>query len=81
MDTSRLAPVVALTAGLALWTPQGLAAEAERTTDAWSWTVLFLMAMPYATLAGCLGWFVYRYTRSQRTGRAGSMSSKKENAR
>ena len=43
-------------------------AETERIAEAFNWTVVFLMAMPYATLAGCLGWIVYRYTRSRRAG-------------
>jgi hypothetical protein len=56
---------VAATA-LAPWTQQALAAERERIVDAFNWTVVFLMAMPYATLACCAGWIVYRYTRSHR---------------
>jgi heme/copper-type cytochrome/quinol oxidase subunit 2 len=56
---------VAATA-LATWTPQALAAESERIVEAFNWTVVFLMAMPYATVACCAGWIVYRYTRSHR---------------
>jgi cytochrome bd-type quinol oxidase subunit 1 len=56
---------VAATA-LATWTQQALAAESERIVEAFNWTVVFLMAMPYATLACCAGWIVYRYTRSPR---------------
>lgn len=41
--------------------------ETERIAEAFNWTVVFLMAMPYLTLAGCLGWIVYRYTRAQKT--------------
>ncbi|MDE0212966.1 MAG: hypothetical protein OXN22_02680 [Deltaproteobacteria bacterium] len=41
--------------------------ETERIADAFNWTVVFLMAMPYLTLAGCLGWIIYRYTRAQKT--------------
>ncbi len=48
------------------WPQQALAAESERMVDAFNWTVVFLMAMPYATLACCVGWIVYRYTRFQR---------------
>lgn len=53
-------------AGPALWTRPALAAESERIAEALNWTVVFLMAMPYATLAGCAGWIVYRYTRAHR---------------
>ncbi len=53
-------------AGVAPWTGQGFAAETERIAEAFNWTVVFLMAMPYATLACCLGWIVYRYTRAHR---------------
>ena len=45
---------------------QGLAAETERIAEALDWTVVFLMAMPYATVAGCVGWIIYRYTRAHR---------------
>ena len=48
------------------WPRQALAAESERMVEAFNWTVVFLMAMPYATLACCVGWIVYRYTRSHR---------------
>lgn len=57
--------------GLAPWTQPGLAAETERMVEAFNWTVVFLMAMPYATLAGCVGWIVYRYTRAHREREAG----------
>lgn len=45
---------------------QGLAAETQRIAEALDWTVVFLMAMPYATAAGCVGWIIYRYTRAHR---------------
>lgn len=41
--------------------------ETERIAEAFNWTVVFLMAMPYLTLAGCLGWIVYRHARAQKT--------------
>ena len=47
-------------------TPQGFAAETERIAEAFNWTVVFLMAMPYATMACCVGWIIYRYTRAHR---------------
>ncbi len=40
--------------------------ETERIAEAFNWTVVFLMAMPYLTLAGCLGWIFYRRTRAQK---------------
>ncbi len=48
------------------WPQHALAAESERIVEAFNWTVVFLIAMPYATLACCVGWIVYRYTRSHR---------------
>ena len=39
--------------------------------EAFNWTVVFLMAMPYATLAGCVGWIIYRYARAHRTREGG----------
>ena len=48
------------------WTRQGFTAETERMVEALNWTVVFLMAMPYVTVAGCVGWLVYRYTRAHR---------------
>lgn len=46
-------------------------AETERIVEAFNWTVVFLMAMPYATLAGCVGWIIYRYARAHRTREGG----------
>lgn len=43
-----------------------LGAEDERIVEALSWTVVFLMAMPYVILAGVAGWIFYHYTRSSR---------------
>ena len=62
----------AMTMGL---TREGLAAETERMVEAFNWTVVFLMAMPYATVACCVGWLVYRYTRAHRAreGRQGRL--------
>ena len=61
----------AMSTGLAPWTREGLAAETERMVEAFNWTVVFLMAMPYATVAGCVGWLVYRYTRAHRAREGG----------
>lgn len=44
----------------------GFTAETERMVEAFNWTVVFLMAMPYLTMACCVGWLVYRYTRAHR---------------
>ncbi len=65
----------AMSMGLAPWTREGLAAETERMVEALNWTVVFLMAMPYATVACCVGWLVYRYTRAHRAreGRQGGL--------
>ena len=65
----------AMTTGLAPWTREGLAAETERMVEAFNWTVVFLMAMPYVTMACCVGWLVYRYTRAHRAreGRQGRL--------
>ena len=66
------------------WVQEAFAAESERIVEAFNWTVVFLMAMPYATLACCAGWIVYRYTRSAGragTNRRGFMLLKKENVR
>ena len=48
------------------WIRPGFTAETERMVEAFNWTVVFLMAMPYATMACCVGWLVYRYTRAHR---------------
>ena len=40
--------------------------ESERIVEAFNWTVVFLMAMPYVILGGVAGWIFYRYTRSSR---------------
>jgi len=47
-------------------------AAGERLTDAFNWSVLFLMAMPYAILASVGGYLFYSYRRaSKRSGDAG----------
>lgn len=55
------------------WTRQGFTAETERMVEAFNWTVVFLMAMPYATVACCVGWLIYRYTRAHREGTQGRL--------
>ena len=64
--TWAMGTVGAVATGAGPWPRQALAAESERMVEAFNWTVVFLMAMPYATLACCVGWIVYRYTRSHR---------------
>jgi len=39
-------------------------AENEHITEAFNWTVVFLMAMPYVIIGGVAGWIFYQYTRS-----------------
>lgn len=65
----------ALSARLMVWIGFGyalfgacavLGAENERIVEAFNWTVVFLMAMPYVILATVAGWIFYRYTRSSR---------------
>ncbi len=70
--------------GFAPWPRPGFTAETERVVEAFNWTVVFLMAMPYATLACCVGWIVYRYTRAHKARedrQARLHIVKKENAR
>ena len=42
----------------------------DPVTDAFNWSVLFLMAMPYAVVGSIAGWLFYQYRRA-RTGKAG----------
>jgi hypothetical protein len=42
----------------------------ERLMDAINWSVVFMMAMPYAVLFSVLGFFVYAYRRAAKTARA-----------
>ena len=60
------APAAVAATGVVPSARQGLAAETERIAEALNWTVVFLMAMPYATVAGCVGWIIYRYTRAHK---------------
>ena len=39
-------------------------AGGERLTDAFNWSVIFLMAMPYTILFSIVGFFVYAYRRA-----------------
>jgi hypothetical protein len=41
-------------------------AAGDRLTDAFNWSVLFLMAMPYAILVSVAGFFFYSYRRAAR---------------
>jgi hypothetical protein len=39
-------------------------AAGDRLTDAFNWSVLFLMAMPYSILAAVAGFFYYNHRRA-----------------
>ncbi|HEY3302475.1 MAG TPA: hypothetical protein VGL70_02945 [Candidatus Binatia bacterium] len=39
-------------------------AAGDRLTDAFNWSVLFLMAMPYTILVSVAGFFFYSYRRA-----------------
>ena len=39
-------------------------ATGDRLTDAFNWSVLFLMAMPYTILFSVIGFFFYSYRRA-----------------
>jgi cbb3-type cytochrome oxidase subunit 3 len=45
-------------------------AGGEKLLDAFNWSVLFLMAMPYTILFGVIGFFVYAYRRAAKKQRA-----------
>jgi len=47
-------------------THSAFGAENERIVEAFNWTVVFLMGMPYVILAGVAGWIFYHYSRSRR---------------
>jgi heme/copper-type cytochrome/quinol oxidase subunit 2 len=49
-------------------------AAGDRLTDAFNWSVLFLMAMPYSILASVAGFFFYSYRRAAR--KAGAETAK-----
>jgi heme/copper-type cytochrome/quinol oxidase subunit 2 len=36
----------------------------DSTTDAYNWSVLFLMAAPYVVVGSVVGWLVYAYRRA-----------------
>jgi hypothetical protein len=42
-----------------------IGAERERIVEAFNWTVVFLMAMPYVIVAGAAGWIGYHYMRAR----------------
>jgi heme/copper-type cytochrome/quinol oxidase subunit 2 len=44
-------------------------AGGERLTDAFNWSVLFLMAMPYTILFSVIGFFFYSYRRAAKKAR------------
>lgn len=41
-----------------------LTGASDATTDAFNWSVLFLMATPYLVVSSIAGWLVYTYRRS-----------------
>lgn len=43
-------------------------AAGDRLTDAFNWSVLFLMAMPYSILAAVAGFFFYSHRRAAKSG-------------
>lgn len=53
--------------GVVLLVRQGFTADADLITEAFDWTVVFLMVTPYAILVCCVGWMAYRYARARRT--------------
>ena len=44
-------------------------AAGDRLTDAFNWSVLFLMAMPYTILFSVIGFFFYSYRRAEKRAR------------
>ena len=50
-------------------------AGGERLTDAFNWSVIFLMAMPYAILFSVVGFFVYAYRRAAKKALAAAESA------
>lgn len=44
-------------------------AAGDRLTDAFNWSVLFLMAMPYTILFSVIGFFFYSYRRAAKKAR------------
>jgi len=44
------------------------AASGDPTADAYNWSVLFLMAMPYTVVGSIGGWLFYNYRRAGRSG-------------
>jgi heme/copper-type cytochrome/quinol oxidase subunit 2 len=50
-------------------------AGGARLTDAFNWSVIFLMAMPYTILFSVVGFFVYSYRRAARKARAAAESA------
>lgn len=43
-----------------------LAEDEARVAEAFNWTVVFLMAMPYAIGGAVLGWICYNYWRANK---------------
>jgi hypothetical protein len=43
-------------------------AQNDPTANAFNWSILFLMAIPYAILGSIGGWFFYDYKRATRKG-------------
>ena len=63
--TSLLAGLAAaLTPALAHACAVCLTGDGDPTADAFNWSVLFLMATPYAVVGSIAGWLVYSYRRA-----------------
>ena len=50
-------------------------AGGARLTDAFNWSVIFLMAMPYTILFSIVGFFFYTYRRAARKAREAAESA------
>lgn len=59
MSVTLFVPGLALACSVCL----GGADGNDRLMDAFNWSVLFLMAMPYATVGSIAGWIFYRHRK------------------
>jgi hypothetical protein len=53
-------------------------AGGARLTDAFNWSVIFLMAMPYTILFSVVGFFVYSYRRAVKKAREAESAPARE---
>jgi hypothetical protein len=63
VGTALVSPAVAEACAVCL-----TGAQNDPTANAFNWSILFLMAMPYAILGSIGGWFFYVYKRAVRKG-------------